>query len=162
MHSMRRISLVAGRAPKLVGQSFHTASVARLAQPAAASAAAASSKSPASGLGPLATPRAQDVEAKWRGTSTSGGTTKNYVEGRFVDSATKAWVDVHDPATQTVLTRVPETTPAEFDEAVASAARAFPDWRETSLLGRQAVMLKLQALLRDHMDDIANSITLEQ
>lgn len=45
-------------------------------------------------------------------------------------------------ATQTVLTRVPETTPSEFDAAVANAHNAFPGWRDTSLLGRQQVMLK--------------------
>lgn len=113
-------------------------------------------------LGALAYERAQDVERKWRGTSTMGGTTKNYVNGQFIDSKTNRWVDVHDPATQTVLTRVPDTTMEEFDAAVANAHSAFPGWRDTSLLGRQAVMLKLQALVRDHMDDIANSITLEQ
>lgn len=131
------------------------------AQPATR-AASASQSAASSPLGALALERAKDVEQKWRGTSTLGGTTKNYVDGQFVDSKTSRWVDVHDPATQTVLTRVPDTTMAEFDAAVASAQAAFPDWRDTSLLGRQAVMLKLQTLVRNHMDDIANSITLEQ
>lgn len=141
--------------------SLHTSASRSLAQPATASSPAAAVAS-SSSLGALAHGRAQDVESKWRGTRTLGGATKNYIDGSFVDSKTNRWVDVHDPATQTVLTRVPESTNAEFDQAVAAAERAFPEWRETSLLGRQQVMFKLQALIRDHMDDIANSITLEQ
>ncbi len=70
--------------------------------------------------------------------------------------------DVNDPSTQALLSKVPLTTASEFDAAVANAHAAFPAWRETSLLTRQQVMFKLQALIRDHMDDIANAIVLEQ
>lgn len=120
------------------------------------------SASRSSSLGQIANARAKDIESKWRGTKTLGGKTSNYVDGQFIESKTNKWIDLPDPATQTVLTKVPQTTSAEFDAAVTSSEKAFPAWRETSLLGRQAVMLKLQALIREHMDDIANSITLEQ
>jgi malonate-semialdehyde dehydrogenase (acetylating)/methylmalonate-semialdehyde dehydrogenase len=115
-----------------------------------------------SGLGQTAQAKAQEIESKWRGTKTLGGKTSNYVDGEFIESKTDNWMDLHDPATQTVLTKVPHTTMSEFDAAVASSQAAFPGWRETSILGRQAIMLKLQHLVRHHMDDIANSITLEQ
>lgn len=115
-----------------------------------------------SGLSSLAAPIAKDVESKWAGTSTSGGTTKNFVNGSFVDSKTSKWIDVCDPTTQTVLSKVPDTTEEEFNQIVKVAEEAFVGWSETSLLGRQQVMFKLQALLRDHMDDLANSIVLEQ
>ncbi|CAO1630283.1 unnamed protein product [Sympodiomycopsis kandeliae] len=113
-------------------------------------------------LSSLSAERAKDVEAKWRGTSTSGGNTKNYVNGQFVDSQTQKWIDINDPATQTLLSRAPDTTEQEFNTAVKAAEDAFPGWSETSLLGRQQIMFRLQALIRDHMDDIANSIVLEQ
>lgn len=57
----------------------------------------AAPRSPSSSLGRLAAAKAQDVESKWRGTSTSGGTTKNYVNGQFVDSQAHRWIDVPDP-----------------------------------------------------------------
>lgn len=95
-----------------------------------------------SSLGSLATSRAKDVESKWRGTSTSGGTTKNYINGNFVDSNTSQWLEVKDPATQTLLSRVPDSSEAEFNEAVKRAEEAFEPWSETSLLGRQQVMFK--------------------
>lgn len=59
------------------------------------------STSATAALGSLAAARAKDVESKWRGTSTSGGTTKNYVDGQFVDSKTDGWIEVPDPVSTT-------------------------------------------------------------
>ncbi|KAN0066062.1 hypothetical protein ACQY0O_000155 [Thecaphora frezii] len=122
----------------------------------------ASQPASAAQLSPLALSKAKDVESKWKGTAMLGGTTKNYIDGQFVDSKTSKWLDVNDPSTQALLSKVPLTTSAEFDAAIANAEAAFPDWKATSLLTRQQVMFKLQALLREHMDDLANAITLEQ
>ncbi|EST09840.1 Aldehyde dehydrogenase [Kalmanozyma brasiliensis GHG001] len=135
-----------------------TSAASRLAQPAAAASAGEAQAQ----LSQIALSRAKDVESKWQGTSMLGGTTKNFVDGKFVDSSASSWLDVNDPSTQALLSKVPLTTQSEFDAAVANAEAAFPAWRETSLLTRQQVMFKLQALLREHMDDIANAIVLEQ
>lgn len=57
---------------------------------------------------------------------------------------------------------VPEATPEELKYAADSAAEAFKSWKKTSILHRQRKMLDLQLLIRDNMDRIAHSITLEQ
>ncbi|EPQ32270.1 uncharacterized protein PFL1_00467 [Pseudozyma flocculosa PF-1] len=145
----------------LASRSLTSSASARLAQPATATSSHAGGAAAAQ-LSPLALSKAKDVESKWKGVSMFGGTTKNYVDGQFVDSKTSQWLDVNDPSTQALLSKVPLTTASEFDAAVANAEAAFPAWRETSLLTRQQVMFKLQALLREHTDDIANAITLEQ
>lgn len=46
------------------------------------------------------------------------------------------------------MSRLPETTAAEFNAAVASAKAAFPAWRATPVPTRQRVMLKFQELIR--------------
>lgn len=51
-------------------------------------------------------------------------------------------------ATQEVVSRLPETTTAEFNAAVAAAKAAFPAWRATAVPTRQRVMLKFQELIR--------------
>jgi malonate-semialdehyde dehydrogenase (acetylating)/methylmalonate-semialdehyde dehydrogenase len=51
-------------------------------------------------------------------------------------------------ATQEVVSRLPETTAAEFNAAVAAAKAAFPAWRATPVPTRQRVMLKFQELIR--------------
>lgn len=40
-------------------------------------------------------------------------------------------------STQTLLTRVPETTMDEFDQAVDAASQAFKSWSKQSVLARQ-------------------------
>jgi len=65
-------------------------------------------------------------------------------------------------ATQAVVARTPRTTPSELSAAVDAARVAFPAWRATPLPARQRVMLRLQALIRDHTESLAASITAEQ
>jgi len=52
------------------------------------------------------------------------------------------WIDVNDPSTQRLLTRVPETPHAEMVRIVDRAEEAFLEWRDASVLRRQGVMLK--------------------
>ncbi|CAL1695541.1 unnamed protein product [Somion occarium] len=123
---------------------------------------ATASRSSLGALSAAARARAEQLSSQWKGTSATGGNTKNFIGGQFIESKASDWIDVVDPATQTVLTRVPETTSAEFDEAVATASAAFQTWKRSSVLTRQRFIFELQYLLRKHGDAIANSIVLEQ
>ncbi|TFY59100.1 hypothetical protein EVJ58_g5999 [Rhodofomes roseus] len=105
---------------------------------------------------------ATSISADWKGTSATGEKTKNFIGGAFVESSAESWIDVVDPATQTLLTRVPETTSSEFDQAVAAASEAYKTWSRSSVLTRQRFVLELQHLLRKNADAVANSIVLEQ
>ncbi len=89
-------------------------------------------------------------------------TVKMLIDGKFVDSKTKEWRDIVNPATQEVLARVPFSTPEEIDAAVASAKEAFKTWKHTSLGVRARIMLKLQALIRENSPKIAAVLTAEQ
>ena len=88
--------------------------------------------------------------------------TQNFLDNAFVSSQATQWIDLHDPATNHLVTRVPQSTNAEMKAAVASAQKAFPAWKATSLLARQTIMFKYVALIREHWDRLAASITLEQ
>ncbi|GBE78255.1 methylmalonate-semialdehyde dehydrogenase [Sparassis latifolia] len=124
--------------------------------------ATAVSRPPLSALSSVARAKAEQISAEWKGTSASGGNTKNFVGGEFVESQTSEWIDVVDPATQTLLTRVPETTSSEFKQAVDAASEAYKTWSRSSVLTRQRFVLELQHLLRKNADAVANSIVLEQ
>ncbi|KAF8762015.1 Methylmalonate-semialdehyde dehydrogenase [Rhizoctonia solani] len=105
---------------------------------------------------------AEEISRDWKGTSATGANTKLYIGGEFVESKAEKWIDVHDPSTQTVLTRVPETTADEFNAAVDAASQAFKTWSKTSILTRQRAVMELQHLVRKHAPSIAQSIVLEQ
>ncbi|MCJ1440603.1 MAG: Methylmalonate-semialdehyde dehydrogenase [acylating] mitochondrial [Stictis urceolatum] len=88
--------------------------------------------------------------------------TTNFIDNQFVPSKTSQWIDLHDPATNNLVTRVPQSTDAELEAAVESAKKAFPAWKAMSLLAKQQIMFKFVALIREHWDRLAASITLEQ
>jgi len=84
------------------------------------------------------------------------------INGQFVDSKTDEWHDVVNPATQQVLSQVPFATDEEIGAAVAAAKQAFKTWKNTPLAARARIMLKLQALVREHMARIAETLSAEQ
>ncbi|KAK3328962.1 Aldehyde/histidinol dehydrogenase [Apodospora peruviana] len=88
--------------------------------------------------------------------------TPYFIDNKFLSSSTTDFIDLHDPATNNLVTRVPKNTTEELQAAVASAQRAFEPWRQTSVLHRQAIMFKFVALIRENWDRLAASITLEQ
>ena len=88
--------------------------------------------------------------------------TYNFIDNQFQPSQTTQWIDLHDPATNNLVTRVPQSTDAELKAAVDSAAKAFPAWRATSILARQQILFKYVGLIRENWDRLAASITLEQ
>ena len=92
----------------------------------------------------------------------SPSSTKNFLDNKFVPSETTSWIDLHDPATNNLVTRVPQSTAAELKAAVASAQTAFLAWRESSPLHRQQIMFRFVNLIREHWDRLAATITLEQ
>ncbi|RLV91287.1 Methylmalonate-semialdehyde dehydrogenase acylating mitochondrial [Spathaspora sp. JA1] len=88
--------------------------------------------------------------------------TPSFVDNQFIKSESSEWFDIHDPATNSVVSRVPQSTPQELEEAIASAHAAFPEWRDTSIIKRQGIAFKFVQLLRENMDRIASVIVLEQ
>jgi malonate-semialdehyde dehydrogenase (acetylating)/methylmalonate-semialdehyde dehydrogenase len=89
-------------------------------------------------------------------------TVKLLLDGKFIESETREWHDVVNPATQEVLAQVPFATDAEIEAAIASAKAAYKTWKNTPIAARARVMLKLQALVREHMSRIARTLSAEQ
>jgi malonate-semialdehyde dehydrogenase (acetylating)/methylmalonate-semialdehyde dehydrogenase len=89
-------------------------------------------------------------------------TVKMLLDGQFIESRSHEWHDVVNPATQEVLAQVPFATDDELNAAVAAAKRAYATWKNTPLAARARVMLKLQALVREHMSRIAQTLSAEQ
>ncbi|HEX4152940.1 MAG TPA: CoA-acylating methylmalonate-semialdehyde dehydrogenase [Steroidobacteraceae bacterium] len=89
-------------------------------------------------------------------------TVKMLLDGQFIESTSGEWHDVVNPATQQVLAQVPFATDAEIEAAVASAKAAFKTWKHTPIAARARIMLKLQALVRENMSRIAQTLSAEQ
>ncbi|MBF4556754.1 MAG: CoA-acylating methylmalonate-semialdehyde dehydrogenase [Pseudomonadales bacterium] len=87
---------------------------------------------------------------------------KLLINGEWVESQTTEWHDIVNPATQQVLARVPFATASEVDAAIAAAHSAFQTWKLTPIGARMRIMLKLQALIREHSKRIAVVLSSEQ
>lgn len=109
-----------------------------------------STRSPAFSRALSSTPHLRalaDIEAmaatkQWQGTHTDGKDTTLLSGGEYTTGSTQKWIEVHDPSTQRLLTRVPETTQEDMTRIVDRAEAAYHDWKDSSILKRQAVMLK--------------------
>ncbi|KAH6709603.1 Aldehyde/histidinol dehydrogenase [Leptodontidium sp. 2 PMI_412] len=88
--------------------------------------------------------------------------TPYFIDNKFVKSEATQFIELHDPATNNLVTRVPQNTDTELKAAVESAKKAFPEWKATSVMARQQIMFKFTQLVRENWDRLAASITLEQ
>jgi acyl-CoA reductase-like NAD-dependent aldehyde dehydrogenase len=71
-------------------------------------------------------------------------------------------LDVINPATGQVFARCPAAGRDELDRAVAGARRAFASWRDTSYADRAARIRAFCESLRQHQDELARLLTMEQ
>lgn len=85
-----------------------------------------------------------------------------FINNEFVKSKATQFFDVHDPATNNLVTRVPQNTDVELQASVDSAKKAFLEWKTSSIMARQQIMFKFTQGIRSNWDRLAASITLEQ
>src|SRR5918992_2315849 len=85
---------------------------------------------------------------------------RNWVGGSFV-TAPRPLLDVFDPSSGTVISRVPLSAAEEVDAAVQVAAKAFPEWSRTPIKERVQVFFRYKALLEKHINELAALVTEE-
>ena len=66
---------------------------------------------------------------------------------------------VFNPATGKQTKQVAMASKATVEDAIAAAAAAFPEWRDTPPAKRARVMFRFKQLLEEHADEIAAAIT---
>jgi malonate-semialdehyde dehydrogenase (acetylating)/methylmalonate-semialdehyde dehydrogenase len=85
----------------------------------------------------------------------------NYVGGEWTSSSSADSLDVTNPATGEVLARVPLSSAADLDRAVAAARAALPEWRAVSVIERARRLFDLRERLVARKEDLARSVTTE-
>ncbi|MFS8977741.1 aldehyde dehydrogenase family protein [Cupriavidus necator] len=75
---------------------------------------------------------------------------------------TLAGFDVLNPATERVIAAAPDATPAQLDEAVASARRAAPGWAGLPLQARQQYVVRIGETITANLEELAQLLTREQ
>ena len=85
----------------------------------------------------------------------------NYVGGAWTPATSTEALPVTNPATGDVLARVPLSSAADLDAAVAAARAALPDWRAVSVIERARKLFALREGLDARREDLARSVTSE-
>ena len=86
---------------------------------------------------------------------------QNFIDGRFVDSAADG-IEVFNPARGTVISHIPDSTPAEVEEAIAAAKKAQLPWERRPAIERAGLLRQISAKIRDNAEEIARVISEEQ
>ncbi|MDY7510584.1 NAD-dependent succinate-semialdehyde dehydrogenase [Ralstonia wenshanensis] len=85
----------------------------------------------------------------------------NYISGEWL-SATGPLLDVTNPATGDLITRVPDSGADEARAALDAAHAAFPAWRKVPAKQRAQIIKRWNDLVLAHQDDLGKLISLEQ
>ncbi len=71
-------------------------------------------------------------------------------------------LQVVNPATETVFATVPAASASDLDQAVGTAQAAGAAWRARPVEERQQLLVQLGDVVREHLDELARLMTLEQ
>ena len=86
---------------------------------------------------------------------------QNYIDGEWADSKSSRWLNVHNPATDEVIARVPLSSADEVHAAVKAAKDAFQDWRETTPFTRSRYLFRMKNAMEERFEELAQAIVLE-
>tara|TARA_B110000211_G_C14092291_1_gene559846 strand:- start:5023 stop:6432 length:1410 start_codon:yes stop_codon:yes gene_type:complete len=75
---------------------------------------------------------------------------------------TRETLDVVNPATEDIFTKVPRADEALLNKAVSSAKSAAASWGQTSLAERKALITKIADALHANIEPLAKALTQEQ
>jgi aldehyde dehydrogenase (NAD+) len=84
-----------------------------------------------------------------------------FVDGKWVEPTGDGAQPVVNPATEEVITTIPDASVADVDRAVRAAAAAFPSWSRSAVAERRAVVERAARSLAARSDEITSLITSE-
>lgn len=85
---------------------------------------------------------------------------RNYLAGDFVNGEHE-YLDVHNPADGSVISRVPLSSRDDVDRAVAVAQAAFPGWSSLPIKERVQIFYRYRTLLERDIEELTALITEE-
>ncbi|MRS15764.1 aldehyde dehydrogenase [Enterobacteriaceae bacterium RIT691] len=84
-----------------------------------------------------------------------------YIDGQFVSWQGDSWIDVINPATETLLSRIPDGTAKDAQQAIDAAERAQPAWEALPAIQRAGWLRKIAAGIRERAAEISALIVAE-
>lgn len=86
---------------------------------------------------------------------------QTYVNGKWVNAKSGKTFEVTDPASNEVISTMPDMSKDDVQDAIDAAAAALPSWRKVSPRERGRLLKKLYSVMIDNVEDLAMLITWE-
>jgi len=84
-----------------------------------------------------------------------------YIDGQFVAWQGEAWIDVINPASEEVISRIPDGSADDARKAIDAAERAQADWEALPAIQRAGWLRKIAAGIRERASEISALIVAE-
>lgn len=84
-----------------------------------------------------------------------------YIDGQFVTWRGDAWIDVVNPATEAVISRIPDGQAEDARKAIDAAERAQPEWEALPAIERASWLRKISVGIRERASEISALIVEE-
>ncbi|MGK9173456.1 aldehyde dehydrogenase [Yokenella regensburgei] len=84
-----------------------------------------------------------------------------YIDGQFVTWQGDAWIDVTNPSTEALLSRIPDGTAEDARRAIDAADKAQPAWEALPAIERAGWLRKIAAGIRARAGEISALIVAE-
>lgn len=86
---------------------------------------------------------------------------QHFINGEFVANQSDKWIEVINPATEALLSRVPEGTKQDASQAITAAEAAQPGWEALPAIERGNWLRKIAAGIRQHEPELTATIVAE-
>lgn len=87
--------------------------------------------------------------------------TKAFVNGHWIHASSGKTFEVSDPATGTIISKVPDMDREDVRSAIDAADRAWPAYRDLAAKERSLLLRKWFELIIKHKDELARIMTME-
>jgi aminomuconate-semialdehyde/2-hydroxymuconate-6-semialdehyde dehydrogenase len=80
---------------------------------------------------------------------------QNYINGEFVNPISGNYIDNYNPAIGEIYGQIPNSTNEDVEKAYQAAAKAFPNWSNTTLSSRSKILSKIAELIKEKLHFLA-------
>ncbi|MGJ8667464.1 MAG: aldehyde dehydrogenase [Patiriisocius sp.] len=80
---------------------------------------------------------------------------KNYIDGDYIDPIENDWLDNYNPSNGEVYSKIAKSKKADVENAYRAAAKAFPEWSNTTIDERSKILIRIADLIEQNLDTLA-------
>lgn len=88
-------------------------------------------------------------------------THKMYIDGKFVETESEEYLDVHNPSTGEKISKIPSGTVSDVKKAIDAADKAQDGWESLPAVERGVYLHKIADKIRENADEISRLISEE-